>query len=92
MNSTAHDKLCDAMNILTGSKHQLLSLAAAFGETGNERMEVVLRELAIAIAKANELVRAGTGEAISNMVRSTEQASANMIGAALAVAAHRPST
>jgi hypothetical protein len=90
MNHDAHEKLCDAMAILTQAHYQVASLADAFWRTGNERMEAEMRELSRDLKKAHELVRAGTGEAISNMVRSTEQSTANMIGAALAVASHKP--
>jgi hypothetical protein len=86
MNTDALNKLRDARLITSALARKLYSLAEAFEVTGNENVADRLGNLASDAEHAYSLIEAGTDEALTSALTATEQATANMIMAAVAVA------
>lgn len=86
MNTEALDKLRTSRLFMAAVSRKLYMLAEAFEVTGNENVSSRLCSLASDAEHAASLVEDGTSEAISSVLTATEQATANMIMAAVAVA------
>jgi hypothetical protein len=86
MNTEALNKLRDARLITSALSRKLYMLAEAFEVTGNDNVSSRLCSLAADAEHASGLVEDGTNQALSAALTATEQATANMIMAAVAVA------
>lgn len=84
MNKEALDKLTDGPHMLLGISNELSDLAGAFNETGNERIASRLSFLVKNLHAARKMIEEGRNEALNHAVRVSEEATGNMVRAALA--------
>lgn len=83
------DKKHEAARTLQGVVTELRYIANAFRMTGNREIAEDLRLLAMKAEEANEQHEEAFGELFNQSVRATQDASMNMVKAALAVAIAR---
>lgn len=86
MDKEALDKFHDAMAILRALEDKLYGLAEAFEFTGNEKVSSRLCSLAADAGHTKKLVEDGLNGALSRALTASEQATANMLLATIAVA------
>lgn len=84
MNREALDKLTDGPNMLIWVADELNLLAGAFYDTGNEKVADKLGSIADRVKQARKMIEAGRGEALSDAVRVSEEATGNMLRAVMA--------
>ncbi len=86
MNTKTLDKLRDARLFAEAVSNRLYRLAEAYELTGNDNVSSKLCNLAADARHCASLVQEGTNEALSSALIATEQATVNMLMAAVAVA------
>lgn len=80
------DKLSHGADIARGVSMRLRDLAESFRDTGNSVVAKRLADLSEDLREAHRLVEQGRDEALAQAAAASEQATLNMIGAALATA------
>jgi hypothetical protein len=83
MDSDALHKLQDAVTIVRALENKLHSLAHAFDAVGNDKVADRLCRYAADAGHAWKMVEEGTNEALSRALTASEQATANMLLAAI---------
>jgi hypothetical protein len=84
MNKEALDRLTDGPHLIMHVRDELHILAAAFDETGNEKIAAKLDRLARDLQEAKKLIEEGRNEALNHALRVSEEATGNMLMAAMA--------
>jgi hypothetical protein len=84
MNNEALDKLNTASKMVNHAAARIDDLADAFEDTGNETLAGKLRSLALLLNEASGQIDEGTSAAFSQYLEASNQATDNMLRAALA--------
>jgi hypothetical protein len=79
-----NEEFANHINQVNSTVYRLRGLSDAFFMTGNERMAEKLEYMAADLQKSAECVRGSYGQAVTDAVRQTEQATNNMMRACLA--------
>jgi hypothetical protein len=84
MNEATLHKLTEGPAILFDVASELRHLAGAFVTTGNRKVAEQLHAVATDIGRARKMIEEGRNEALSQAVRASEEATGNMLRAAIA--------
>lgn len=84
MPGTWLDDLQSGLNLVRNSKRELNELATLLHEAGNERVARRLGEIVRDLHLAQGLLDRGTGNVLNRYVKSSEEATQNMVLAAIA--------
>lgn len=83
---SALEKIYDAANELTECSHDLANIARALHAVGLTKLADDLSDIGAAVANNSKAIRDAYGAEVAGSVRRPEQATSNMVSAALAVA------
>ena len=83
------DKKNEARSTLREVEYGLVGLASAFRATGNEKVAEMLTEASYKISDGTQLYESAWAELFDDSIRATQQATTNMVQAALNVATRK---